>query len=410
MQGLESKVSFNNKEQDSHKILDCHAHLRPDDGAVEKLLSTMKSLGIDETWVLAGGVASPDKLALQMKTPPGKEQGKSSTWENDTLLKQVSSYPQLKPFFFANPWQHVSTYQQQGHKFWGLKLGPVVFGGPFQSEEVKALVSHAEKLMHPVYAHCLDTEGFKVKNYVSLAKDFPHVNFILGHGGIGPLDFGAIDAIKEHENIFLETSGTFLQMVKVAIKKLGAERVLFGSEYPLQSPASELAKIKDAIQDLDFQAWNKITFSNSVKLMAPQMAVAAARQSSFYEERLKNWSGQWENIPFTTKHNLRQQYPEGLRVPGIPVASYHESSGTTGEPTATYFSQEDWDVIVKSFLGSGIALNKKDWVFIKTPYSLATTAHQMQKAAEYVGATVVPADNRCYSMTYPKVIKLVACC
>jgi len=96
-----------------------------------------------------------------------------------------------------------------------------------------------------------------------------------------------------------------------------------------------------------------------------------------------------------------------LAVPFSEIATYHESSGTTGNPTESAFSEKDWDDVVSRFLRNSINICSTDTVLIKTPYSLVTTAHQMHRAAQKVGATIVPADNRSSNITYPKVIRLL---
>ena len=141
--------------------------------------------------------------------------------------------------------------------------------------------------------------------------------------------------------------------------------------------------------------------------------VEQARKAPFYRETLRGLAkcegaSEWQRVPFTTKDDLRNAYPFGLlAVAQEAVASYHESTGTSGEPTASYFTESDWDDVASRFLRNGIGIGPGDWVLIKTPYALVTTAHQMHRAARSVGATVVPADNRSLNMTYAKVVRLL---
>jgi phenylacetate-CoA ligase len=117
---------------------------------------------------------------------------------------------------------------------------------------------------------------------------------------------------------------------------------------------------------------------------------------------------QWARLPVTTKEDLRAAYPFGLlAVERTDLATYHESSGTSGEPTPSYFTDGDWDDIASRFLRNGVDLSPDDAVFIKTPYSLVTTAHQMHRAARQRGALVIPADNRSSNMPYRKVVRLL---
>lgn len=144
---------------------------------------------------------------------------------------------------------------------------------------------------------------------------------------------------------------------------------------------------------------------------ALQLVLARAAKSPFYRERLPplvpNYEA-WKRIPLTTKSELRGAYPWGLlAVPRETLASYHESSGTSGEPTSSYFTERDWDAIASRFVRNGAGIGAKDMILIKTPYSMVTTAHQMHRAARSRGALVVPADNRSSNMPYSKVVRLL---
>lgn len=133
-----------------------------------------------------------------------------------------------------------------------------------------------------------------------------------------------------------------------------------------------------------------------------------ARLSPFYEKHLAKATS-WDAIAPTTKAHLRQRYPFGmLAVPRNQVATYHESSGTEGKPIASCFSDADWDDITSRFLRGNVELSSSDVFFVKTPYSMVTTAHQAHLAGRRVGAMVVPADNRSTNMPYSRVVQLIS--
>ncbi len=116
----------------------------------------------------------------------------------------------------------------------------------------------------------------------------------------------------------------------------------------------------------------------------------------------------WNSVALTTKNDLRKAYPFGLLVGDRNrLASYHESTGSTGIPTSSFFTARDLEANVERFLRNAAALSSDDTILIKTPYSMVTTAHQMHLAAMRRGALIVPADNRSSNMTYPKVIRLL---
>ncbi|GAA2040255.1 phenylacetate--CoA ligase family protein [Nocardiopsis rhodophaea] len=142
-------------------------------------------------------------------------------------------------------------------------------------------------------------------------------------------------------------------------------------------------------------------------------ALKHARSSPFYKRRLPSDAERTgldglAELPLTHKSDLRESHPFGmLAVDRERLASYHESSGTAGEPTASYFTEGDWSDVVSRFTRSTIGLRWSDTVMVRTPYAMLTTGHQAHSAARSVGATVVPADNRSRVTPYPRVVRLL---
>lgn len=134
-------------------------------------------------------------------------------------------------------------------------------------------------------------------------------------------------------------------------------------------------------------------------------AVARARGSAYYRHRLPKGIV-WKDVPITSKAELRAGYPfEFLAIDRKNIATYHESSGTEGKPISSYFSENDWEDIARRFLRNGVKLTPDDLFFIKTPYSMVTTAHQAHTAARLLRVPVVPADNRSSLMPYSRVLQ-----
>ncbi len=98
-------------------------------------------------------------------------------------------------------------------------------------------------------------------------------------------------------------------------------------------------------------------------------------------------------FPFTTKHDLRENYPFGMfAVPMEQVVRVHASSGTTGKPTVVGYTQNDIDmwatVMARSIRASGG--RKSDIVHIAYGYGLFTGGLGAHYGAEKLGATVIP--------------------
>ena len=113
----------------------------------------------------------------------------------------------------------------------------------FRAMAVSDIVSQCGTYGFPVYSHVLFNPGASTARFVALAKQFPKVNFVLGHMGFGPADREGLEAAAKLNNFFLETStGNFIH-IKEAVKKAGAGKIIFGSEFPLSHPKAELEKI-----------------------------------------------------------------------------------------------------------------------------------------------------------------------
>lgn len=222
-------------------VIDFHAHLFPTSEGRERLLKAMEENAISQTVVVAGGVVSPQDLSEQIALGGGC--GASAPNESVRELC-AETRGKLLPFYFANPHASPAEYQTRGHLFYGLKLGPAVHGVELNDPRNHSYVAIAERFNHSVYLHCLSRVGFDTRSLLRLSNHFPKVTFVLGHAGIGNCDFYSVDQIAAQDNIYFETSGGFSSVIGYALKKLGEDRVLFGSEFPLEGPEVELAKYR----------------------------------------------------------------------------------------------------------------------------------------------------------------------
>jgi phenylacetate-CoA ligase len=101
-------------------------------------------------------------------------------------------------------------------------------------------------------------------------------------------------------------------------------------------------------------------------------------------------------FPFTTKEDLRQNYPFGmLAVPQAQVSRIHASSGTTGQPTVVGYTANDirtWAaVMARSIRASGGRPGDK--VHVAYGYGLFTGGLGAHYGAEALGCTVIPVSG-----------------
>lgn len=101
----------------------------------------------------------------------------------------------------------------------------------------------------------------------------------------------------------------------------------------------------------------------------------------------------FEEIPFSSKDDLRNAYPLGIQaVPDEDVVRIHSSSGTTGKPVIIPYTAKDVDdwaiMFARCYETAGIT--KKDRIQITPGYGLWTAGIGFQAGAEKLGAMAVP--------------------
>ncbi len=98
-------------------------------------------------------------------------------------------------------------------------------------------------------------------------------------------------------------------------------------------------------------------------------------------------------LPFTTKDDLRDNYPFGLfAVPNSEIVRIHASSGTTGKATVVGYTRRDLDIwsecVARCLTMANVS--KNDVIQIAYGYGLFTGGLGAHGGAEKIGATVVP--------------------
>ena len=101
-------------------------------------------------------------------------------------------------------------------------------------------------------------------------------------------------------------------------------------------------------------------------------------------------------IPFTTKEDIRDNYPFGLFAqPMKNIARIHASSGTTGKPTVVGYTKNDlntWSDLVAR-LCVAVGVTDEDVVQISFGYGLFTGALGLHYGLEKIGAAVIPVSS-----------------
>ncbi len=248
-------------------IIDAHTHYGYDyvfeeDLSLDDLLANMEKHKIDISIVQPGTV-------LDLKTVR-KQHNKIST-----LSKKMPG----RIYGMANPNPHLpkSKYSKELERcikdlgFVGVKLNTFGHAVNPNLNAGRMVFELASKLNIPVMVHTGEGIPWSLPStLIPIAKEFPNIDIVLAHCGGNIFSCEAQLAAQICPNIYLETSWIPSLTIREFCRKIGANRVMFGSDMG-NNVATELAKYRTinlTKEELDWCLWRtasrvfKITTSN----------------------------------------------------------------------------------------------------------------------------------------------------
>lgn len=171
--------------------------------------------------------------------------------DNQSLARAIAAHERLIGFAVVNPYGPGEGVPElrRAVREWGmrgLKLMPLRHGYEVDGRIPRKIMECAAELGVPVSIHsgaqfCLPWQ------IAYLARLFPTVPVIMDHMGYRYYVDGAIDVAQDVRNIYLETALVSMPgYIRMAVDRVGADRVIYGSDYPTGHPAAMIATIKAA--------------------------------------------------------------------------------------------------------------------------------------------------------------------
>ncbi|HVX13450.1 MAG TPA: amidohydrolase family protein [Pirellulales bacterium] len=205
--------------------------------------------------------------------------------ENDQVLEALSHWHDRAFGFCYVSGEHVEASLKEIDRC--VRDGPMVgiklwVAKRCNDPSLDPIIRRAAELKAVIFQHTwLKTDGNNgpgestPDDLVELAKRHPGVPLICGHTG-GTWELG-IRTVRPMKQISIDLAGSdptngFTEM---AVRELGADRVIYGSDAPGRSFASQLAKVVGA--DLDDATKEQILGGNLRRMMAPILAAKGVR-------------------------------------------------------------------------------------------------------------------------------------
>lgn len=196
--------------------------------------------------------------------------------QNDDILAALAAHPdKLFGFVYLNP-KHVQKSLDELNRC--VRDGPMVgvklwVAHRCSEPELNPIIERAAELKAAIFQHTwIKTDGnmpgeSTPQDMAALAARHPEVPLICGHTG-GNWEL-ALPMIRDHPNVSIDLAGfdPTAGVTERAVKELGADRIIWGSDAPGRSFASQLGKVLGA--DIDEAARAKILSGNLKRMLEP---------------------------------------------------------------------------------------------------------------------------------------------
>jgi predicted TIM-barrel fold metal-dependent hydrolase len=229
-------------------IWDLHCHLakfpgKTPDERMAKLVEYATRMGIDRVCLYLG---------LAVSQNPSPERMRS---DNDEALQALAHYHDRAFGFVYLTAEHVDASLAEIERC--VKNGPMVgiklwIAVSCRDEKIDPIIRRAAELKAVIYQHTwMKTDGntpgeSTPADLVALARRHPQTPIICGHTG-GNWELG-IRTVRAQKNVYVDLAGSdpTQGITEMAVRELGAERVIYGSDVGGRSYASQLAKVQGA--------------------------------------------------------------------------------------------------------------------------------------------------------------------
>jgi len=231
------------------RIVDMHTHVfdslpQPDARVLERMQRLARDCGIAQTVLLANGTG----ILADMKA-------------NEALIRDINTYTlkamahrpeRIIGFCYLNP--------AHSQRFLHEELERCITRGGMRGVKLEAAVNARDRRMDPLM-EMVEALGVPIVHHswykatphgrnesnpsdiADLGRRFPQVQLIMAHLG-GARQRGILD-IHDLANVAVDTSGSQPEegLVEYAVRRLGAERVVYGSDWPIRDYAVQLGRI-----------------------------------------------------------------------------------------------------------------------------------------------------------------------
>lgn len=248
-------------------IFDAHLHIPSDNGENFQWHLITRNMPefvayLDRCGVRRGVISS--SWSNKAQTPEDYRQG------NREVAKYVDRYKGrfrgsavITPFRIDEALREIEECHKNYGFVWLGEFCNYMTSYRYDTPEWAEVMKLATKLRLVIQIHT------NVKEMQYLADTFPDAIIVFPHlGGNRDDIFARIAIVAKHKNAHIDLSGSGIERVGIlerAVKEIGADRVLYGSDFTINEPSAVIARVKNAFLTPDDR--EKILFRNVERLL-----------------------------------------------------------------------------------------------------------------------------------------------
>jgi len=265
---LGEPLSIEAQTETRRGIFDAHLHIPSDNGENFQWNLVTRNMAefvayLDKCGVRRGVISS--SWSNKAQSPDDYRNG------NREVAKYVGRYKGrfrgscvITPFRIDDALREIEECHRQFGFVWLGEFCNYMTGYKYETPEWTEVMKLAAKLNLIVQIHTTTRE----MRY--LAENFPENTIVFPHLGAAREDiFARIEIVANHKNTCIELSGSGIERVGIlerAVKEIGADRVLYGSDFTINEPSAVIARVRNAF--LTPEDREKILFRNVERLLA----------------------------------------------------------------------------------------------------------------------------------------------
>ena len=242
----------------------------PGNGTIANVLKNMEAGGIDRTVMVN---FAPPKI-IHQNNMWTLETAKNSEGK---LIPLVSFHPEMEGVLT----EYLDNYIELGAK--GIKLHPMAQGFDVRDERLDGLFQTCNEKHFSILIHCGRVSNARLNEYsdfeciLPIIQKYPELPIILAHMADGNVE-RCLEVSKKYNNVFFDTSIVITGYPEIMdvnepswpddkevisiVNEIGAEKVIFGSDFPWGSPIHDLVRIMNFNLD---NSQKELIFSGNAK-------------------------------------------------------------------------------------------------------------------------------------------------